>query len=164
MISALCWRWSCSQRAGRREAVKEWGTVLGSGEQQPGEVLQGTGLVQPANPDRVVAGVGDELPGDWFMPGASEARSTWFSDTSSRCGPWWPLFCWSLLCRGAWWWPEVAKAVAGPAKASPAAALASPAAARGERSRWNIAYPLWTRDSFHWRCATHLCGLRGFSR
>src|SRR5215471_16415313 len=63
MISALCWRWSCSQRAGRREAVKEWGTVRGGGEQQPGEVLQGTGLVQPANPDRVVAGVGDEPPG-----------------------------------------------------------------------------------------------------
>ena len=44
-------------------AVKEGGTVLGGGEQQPAEILQGPGLVQPANPDQVVAGVGDELPG-----------------------------------------------------------------------------------------------------
>ncbi len=51
------------QLARRREAVKEGGTVLGGGEQQPGEIFQGTGLVQAANPDRVVAGVGDELPG-----------------------------------------------------------------------------------------------------
>src|SRR5215471_19779287 len=54
---------------------------------------------------------GDDL--HWSMPGTSEARSTWCSDTSSRCGPWYPLFCWRLLWRGVWWRPEVAKPVAG---------------------------------------------------
>src|SRR5215469_8520556 len=58
-----CWCCSCSQLAGRREAVKNGGTILGGGEQQPAEILQGAGLVQPANPDRVVASVGDELRG-----------------------------------------------------------------------------------------------------
>src|SRR5215469_1421476 len=58
------WCWFRSQLAGRRKAVKEGAIVPGGGEQQPGEILQGTGLVQAANPDRVVAGVGDELPGD----------------------------------------------------------------------------------------------------
>ena len=55
--------------------------------------------------------VGDsELPQGFFrlgsvtgaMPGTSEARSTWFNVTSPGRGPWWPLFCWSLSCRGAW--------------------------------------------------------------
>ena len=56
--------------------------------------------------------VGDsELPHGFFrlgsvtgaMPGTSEARSTWFNVTSPGRGPWWPLFCWPLVCCGAWW-------------------------------------------------------------
>src|SRR5690348_6563872 len=80
--------------------------------------------------------VGDsEMPQGFFrsgsatgaMPGISEARLTWFSFRSR----------WD-----AWWWPELANAVAGVAtRASPPAAAASKTAGRSERSRCNVTHP-----------------------